>query len=106
MERGAVFMKLISTDFSNLGKKTIYDFGDDEAIDELLKDRKSTRERITKEFFDDAESMVRFQWMKNLAGMLLYSDPNAKKFFKAVEKEFDKYWKHREEKAKKGIIID
>ena len=44
--------------------------------------------------------------MKNLAGMLLYSDPNAKKFFKAVEKEFDKYWKHREEKAKKGIIID
>ena len=80
MERGAVFMKLISTDFSNLGKKTIYDFGDDEAIDELLKDRKSTRERITKEFFDDAESMVRFQWMKNLAGMLLYSDPNAKKF--------------------------
>ncbi len=99
-------MKLISTDFSNLGKKTIYDFGDDEAIDELLKDRKSTRERITREFFDDAESMVRFQWMKNLAGMLLYSDPNAKKFFKAIEKEFDKYWKHREEKAKKGIIID
>jgi hypothetical protein len=38
--------------------------------------------------------------------MLLYSDPNAKKFFKAIEKEFQKYYKHREEMAKKGIIID
>ena len=34
-------MKLISTDFSNLDKKTIYDFGDDEAIDVLLKDEKN-----------------------------------------------------------------
>jgi neutral trehalase len=99
-------MKLISTDFSNLGKKTIYDFGDDEAIDELLKDREATRREITREFFDDAEHLVRFQWMKNLAGMLLYSDSNAKKFFKAIEKEFQKYYKHREEMAKKGIIID
>ena len=99
-------MKLISTDFSNLGKKTIYDFGDDEAIDELLKDRKATRREITREFIDDAEHLVRFQWMKNLAGMLLYSDSNAKKFFKAIEKEFQKYYKHREEMAKKGTIID
>ena len=37
-------MKLISTDFSNLGKKTIYDFGDDEAINELFKDEESTKE--------------------------------------------------------------
>ena len=43
-------MKLISTDFSNLGEKTIYDFGDDEAIDELLKEHKSTREHITRFF--------------------------------------------------------
>lgn len=76
-------MKLISTDFSNLGKKTIYDFGD-----------------------DDAEHLVRFQWMKDLAGLLLHKDPNAKKFFKAIEKEFQKYYKHREEMVKKGIIID
>ena len=57
-------MKLISTDFSNLDKKTIYDFGDDEAIDMLLKDEKTTRDEITREFFDDAEPMVRFQWMQ------------------------------------------
>ena len=35
--RHETIMKLISTDFSNLGKKTLYDFGDDEAINELLK---------------------------------------------------------------------
>jgi hypothetical protein len=99
-------MKLISTDFSNLGKKTIYDFGDDEAINELFKDEESTKDEITREFFDDAEHLVRFQWMKDLAGLLLHTDPNAKKFFNAVENEFEKYWKNREEKAKKGIIID
>ena len=99
-------MKLISTDFSNLGKKTIYDFGDDEAINELLKERESTREEITREFFDEADTLVRFQWMKDLAGMLMHKDPNAKIFFKAVEKEFDKYFKYRDEMAKKGIIID
>lgn len=99
-------MKLISTDFSNLGKKTIYDFGDDEAIDELMKDEESTRDEITKEFFDDAEHLVRFQWMKDLAGMLMFTDPNAKKLFKDVEKEFKKYWKYRNEMAKKGIIVD
>lgn len=99
-------MKLISTDFSNLGKKTIYDFGDDEAIDELFKDEESTRDEITREFFDDAEYLVRFQWMKDLAGLLLHKDPNAKKFFKAVEKEFEKYSKYRNKMAKKGIIVD
>lgn len=99
-------MKLISTDFSNLDKKTIYDFGDDEAIDVLLNDEKKTRDEITREFFDEAESMVRFQWMQDLAGMLLHTDPNAKKFFKAIKKEFDKYFKHRHEMGKKGIIID
>ena len=51
-------MKLISTDFSNLDKKTIYDFGDDEAIDELMKCRKSTRERITLDFFNTADTIV------------------------------------------------
>lgn len=99
-------MRLISTDFSNLGEKTIYDFGDDEAIDELLKEHKSTREHITRDFFDTADSMVRFNWMRDLAGMLLHVDPNAKKFFKAVEKELDKYFKHRDKMFAKGIIID
>ena len=99
-------MKLISTDFSNLDKKTIYDFGDDEAIDALLNDEKTTRDEITREFFDEAESMVRFQWMQDLAEMLLHTDPNAKKFFKAIKKEFNKYFKHRDEMAKKDIIID
>lgn len=99
-------MKLISTDFSNLGKKTIYDFGDAEAVDELLKVRKSTRERITRDFFDIADTPVRFNWMRDLASMLLHVDPNAKKFFKAVEKELDKYFKHRDKMFAKGIIID
>ncbi len=48
-------MKLISTDFSNLGKKTLYDFGDNEAIDELLKEHKSTRDEITRDFFKAIE---------------------------------------------------
>lgn len=99
-------MKLISTDFSNLDKKTIYDFGDDEAIDELLKLEKSTREEISREFFDDADTLVRFQWMKSLAGMLQHFDVNAKKNFKAVNKEIDKYFKERDEKAKEGWVVD
>ena len=98
-------MKLISTDFSNFGKKTIYDFGDDEAIDELLKDEESTKDEITREFFDDAEHLVRFQWMKDLAGLLLHKDPNAKKFFNAVEKEFEKDLEYRNAMFEKGIII-
>ena len=44
--------------------------------------------------------------MKDLAGLLLHKDPNAKKFFKAVEKEFEKYSKYRNKMAKKGIIVD
>ena len=50
--------------------------------------------------------MVRFNWMRDLASMLLHVDPNAKKFFKAVEKELDKYFKHRDKMFAKGIIID
>ena len=99
-------MKLISTDFSNLGKKTIYDFGDAEAVDELLKDRKSTRDEITRDFFDKADTIVRFNWMKDLAGMLQHVDPNAKKFFKAVDKEFDKFLNDRDNKARDGFIVD
>lgn len=99
-------MKLISTDFSNLGKKTIYDFGDAEAVDGLLKERGSTRERITREFFDNAETTVRFNWMRDLAGMLLHADPNAKKFFKAVEREFDKCRKERDARSKEGLVVD
>lgn len=100
-------MKLISTDFSNLGKKTIYDFGDDEAIDELLKDRKSTRERITREFFDDAEKGVRFIWLRSLAGMLIDLDKNAKQLFDAASKELDKIKKNKVEMFKKyGRIVD
>ena len=98
-------MKLISTDFSNLGKKTLYDFGDDEAINELLKEHKSTRDEITKDFFDLADPLVHLNWMKDLAGMLQHVDPNAKEFFKA-EKEFDKYWKDRDKRAKEGWIAD
>lgn len=99
-------MKLISTDFSNLGKKTIYDFGDDEAIDELMKVRKSNRECITRNFFDIADTPVRFRWMRDLALILQSVDSNAKKLFKASDKEIDKYFKLRNEMAKKGIIID
>ena len=99
-------MKLISTDFSNLGKKTIYDFGDAEAVDGLLKDRKSTRDEITRDFFDKADTIVRFNWMKDLAGMLLHVDPNAKKFFKAVDKEFDKCRKERNARSKEGLVVD
>lgn len=99
-------MKLISTDFSNLGKKTIYDFGDDEAIDELMKIKESDRIEITREFFDEADTIVRFQWMKTLAGLLEFTDPNAKNFLKAIEKEFEKYSKYRNKMAKKGIIVD
>lgn len=97
-------MKLINTDFSNLGKKTIYDFGDNEAINELLKEHKSTRDEITKEFFDLADPLVRLNWMKDLSGMLQHVDPNAKDFFKAIEKEFDKSWKDRDKRAKEGWI--
>lgn len=99
-------MKLISTDFSNLGKKTLYDFGDNEAIDELLKEHKSTRDEITKEFFDLADPLVRLNWMKDLAGMLQHVDPNAKDFFKTVDKEIDKYKKDRDKRAKEGWIAD
>lgn len=99
-------MKLISTDFSNLGKKTIFDFGDAEAVDELLKVRKSTRERITRDFFDIADTPVRFNWMRDLAVILQSVDPNAKKLFNAADKEIDKYFKHRDEMADKGVIID
>lgn len=104
--RHKTIMKLINTDFSNLGKKTIYDFGDDEAIDELLKEHKSTRDEITKEFFDLVDPLVRLNWMKDLAGMLQHVDPNAKDFFKAIEKEFDKSWKDRDKRAKEGWIAD
>ena len=99
-------MKLISTDFSNLGEKTIYDFGDDEAIDELLKEHKSTREHITRDFFDIADTPVRFNWMRDLAVILQSVDPNAKKLFNAADKEIDKYFKHRDKMFAKGIIID
>ena len=44
--------------------------------------------------------------MKDLAGMLLHVDPNAKKFFKAVDKEFDKFLNDRDNKAKDGFIVD
>lgn len=104
--RHETIMKLISTDFSNLGKKTLYDFGDNEAIDELLKEHKSTRDEITKEFFDLADPLVRLNWMKDLAGMLQHVDPNAKDFFKAIEKEFDKSWKDRDKRAEEGWIAD
>lgn len=104
--RHKTIMKLINTDFSNLGKKTIYDFGDDEAIDELLKEHKSTRDEITKDFFDLADPLVRLNWMKDLAGMLQHVDPNAKDFFKAIEKEFDKSWKDRDKRAEEGRIAD
>ena len=43
-------MKLISTDFSNLDKKTIYDFGDDEAIDVLLNDEKKIEMKSQENF--------------------------------------------------------
>lgn len=99
-------MKLISTDFSNLGEKTIYDFGDNEAINELLKEHKSTRDEITKEFFDLADPLVRLNWMKDLSGMLQHVDPNAKEFFKAVDKEIDKYKKDRDKRAEEGWIAD
>jgi len=99
-------MKLISTDFSNLGEKTIYDFGDNEAINELLKEHMSTRDEITKEFFDLADPLVRLNWMKDLAGMLQHVDTNAKEFFKAIEKEFDKSWKDRDKRAEEGWIAD
>ena len=104
--RHETIMKLISTDFSNLGKKTLYDFGDDEAINELLKEHKSTRDEITKEFFDLADPLVRLNWMKDLAGMLQHVDPNAKDFFKAIEKEFDKSWNDRDKRAEEGWIAD
>lgn len=104
--RHETIMKLISTDFSNLGKKTLYDFGDNEAIDELLKEHKSTRDEITKDFFDLADPLVRLNWMKDLAGMLQHVDPNAKDFFKAIEKEFDKSWKDRDKRAEEGRIAD
>ncbi len=99
-------MKLISVDFSNLDKKTIYDFGSDETIDELLRLEKSTRDEITRDFFDKADRLVRFLWMKNLAGMLLHFDVDAQIFFKAVNKEINKYFKERDEKAKEGWIVE
>ena len=104
--RHETIMKLISTDFSNLGEKTIYDFGDNEAINELLKEHMSTRDEITKEFFDLADPLVRLNWMKDLAGMLQHVDTNAKEFFKAIEKEFDKSWKDRDKRAEEGWIAD
>lgn len=104
--RHKTIMKLINTDFSNLGKKTIYDFGDNEAVNELLKEHKSTRDEITKDFFDHADTLVRLNWMKDLSGMLQHVDPNAKEFFKAVDKEIDKYKKDRYKRAKEGWIAD
>lgn len=99
-------MKIINTDFTNLNKKTIYDFGDTEAIDTLLKDQYATREQITQEFFDNAETIVRFTWMRNLAEVLLHADPNAKEFFIAVEKEIERYRKDRDKRAQEGYIAD
>lgn len=104
--RHETIMKLISTDFSNLEKKTLYDFGDDEAINELLKEHKSTRDEITKDFFDLADPLVRLNWMKDLAGMLQHVDTNAKEFFKTVDKEIDKYKKDRDKSVRDGFIVD
>lgn len=100
-------MKLISIDFSNLDKKTIYDFGDDEAIDELFKYMGSSRDKITREFFDDAERGVRFKWMLGLSEILLNVDSNTKKFLKAVKREVAKLNKYKVNMMNKyRIIVD
>lgn len=44
--------------------------------------------------------------MKNLAGMLLHFDVDAQIFFKAVNKEINKYFKERDEKAKEGWFVE
>ena len=41
-----------------------------------------------------------------MAVILQPVDPNAKKLFKAADNEIEKYFKHRDEMAEKGIIID
>lgn len=61
-----------------------------ETIDGLLKEHKSTRGEITKEFFDLADPLVRLNWMKDLAGML----------------QIDKYKKDRDKRAEEGWIAD
>lgn len=82
-------MKLISTDFSDLEKKTYLDFGDREAIDAINADKdfvkKIGAEIIKEDLFTESGYLIKLKWMEALK--LLEVSQKARK-------EYEDWWKN------------
>lgn len=97
-------MKLISTNFSDLEKRTYLDFGDKEAIDAINADKDFVKEidaEIIKEHLvTDSGYLIKLKWMEALARFLIHKDKdveNSKKLLKAAQKarkEYDEWWEN------------
>lgn len=97
-------MKLVSTDFSDLEKKTYLDFGDREAIDAINADKdfvkKIETEIIKEHLVTDSGYLIKLKWMEALARFLIHKGKdieNSKKLQKAAlkaRKEYKVWWKN------------
>lgn len=104
-------MKMISHDFSNIEKKTIFDYGDDESLTILLEcegmSLEEGRERLTPKFFADADYIVRFQWLRGLADILQYYDPKGKELLSIAREKIDSWWERKAQvELTTGLIFD
>lgn len=102
-------MKLISTNFSDLEKKTYLNFGDKEAIDAINADKdfkkKIDAEIINEHLVMESGYLIKLKWMEALARFLIHKGKdveNSKKLQKAVQKarkEYEDWWEnmHRAE---------
>ncbi len=97
-------MKLISTDFSDLEKKTYLDFGDKEAIEAINADKdfvkKIGAEIIKEALFTESGYLIKLKWMEALARFLIHKGKdveNSKKLQKAAQKarkEYEDWWEN------------
>lgn len=97
-------MKLISTDFSDLEKKTYLDFGNKEAIDAINADKgfveKINAEIINEHLVTDSGYLIKLKWMEALARFLIHKDKdveNSKKLLEAAQKarkEYEAWWEN------------
>ncbi len=97
-------MKLISTDFSDLEKKTYLDFGDKKSIDAINADKdfvkKIETEIIKEHLVTDSGYLIKLKWMEALARFLIHKGKdieNSKKLQKAAQKarnEYEVWWKN------------
>lgn len=97
-------MKLISTNFSDLEKKTYLDFGDKEAIDAINADKdfveKINAEIINEHLVTESGYLIKLKWMEALARFLIHKNKdveNSKKLLKAAQKarkEHDEWWEN------------